>query len=92
MTAPPSTSTVRVLDEIAAPVAERIIETPAPAPADAHAEVEQLADAIAGNHVTARCTDCPQTWKLTGRVLRMAVDTHEVRRGHIVDVLETADE
>ncbi|MCT7369429.1 hypothetical protein [Mycolicibacterium llatzerense] len=89
-TPPPSTSTVRVLDEIAAPVAERIIETPAPA--DTQAEVEQLAHAIAENHVTARCTDCPQTWKLTGRVLRMAVDTHEMRRGHIVDVLETTDE
>lgn len=41
--------------------------------------------------VTARCRDCPQTWKLTGRVLDMAVDLHEAKRGHMVEVLEAAD-
>ncbi|MEB3021285.1 hypothetical protein [[Mycobacterium] crassicus] len=38
--------------------------------------------------ITAICTGCPRTWTLTGRVLRMAVDTHEVKTGHVVDITE----
>lgn len=41
--------------------------------------------------VTARCTGCKHTWNLTGRVLKMAVDTHEVRTGHVIDVIEDSD-
>lgn len=86
---PAATAVLRELDSIAAPVADRLLEKPSQALANA--EVAQLADAIAKDDITARCTDCPQTWKLTGRVLTMAVDLHEARRGHMVDVLEVAN-
>lgn len=38
--------------------------------------------------VTAQCSGCPRSWNLTGRVLRMAIDMHEVKSGHIVDELD----
>lgn len=41
--------------------------------------------------VTARCQDCTRTWTLTGRVLESAVELHEVKHAHIVDVLEAAN-
>jgi hypothetical protein len=37
--------------------------------------------------VTARCQDCTRTWSLTGRVLDMATETHELKHAHIVDML-----
>lgn len=40
---------------------------------------------------TARCQDCTRTWTLTGRVLRMAVDTHELKHAHIVNIVGGAD-
>lgn len=40
--------------------------------------------------VTAQCRDCPRHWNLTGIVLRHAVDLHEFKTSHMVDVLEGA--
>lgn len=59
--------------------------TPTPPPA---IEVAQLAESLAKGTTTAQCTACPRTWTLTGRVLNMAVDTHELKTGHIVDITE----
>lgn len=39
---------------------------------------------------TARCQDCTRTWTLTGRVLQMAVDTHELKHAHIVNIVGDA--
>ncbi|UJL29958.1 hypothetical protein HZU38_05510 [Mycolicibacterium vanbaalenii] len=38
--------------------------------------------------VTARCQDCTRAFTLTGRVLRQAIDMHELKHGHIVTVLD----
>lgn len=43
---------------------------------------------IAAQGVTARCQDCTRTYTLSGIPLHQAVQTHELRNGHIVDVLE----
>ncbi|CAN5143709.1 hypothetical protein BH11ACT6_BH11ACT6_34560 [soil metagenome] len=40
---------------------------------------------------SARCQNCPRTFTLTGRNLRGAVDMHEFKTGHIVDMLDVAD-
>lgn len=37
--------------------------------------------------ITARCQDCTRAFTLTGRVLRQAVEMHEHKHGHIVDVI-----
>ncbi|ADU15947.1 HTH DNA binding protein [Mycobacterium phage Taj] len=53
--------------------------------------VDRVVDAAeAAAPVTARCCDCPRTWNLTGRVLKLTVDLHEHQRGHVVDVEEGA--
>lgn len=49
---------------------------PAPAPAPAA--------------VTERCRDCTRTWTLTGFVLEKAAEMHELKHGHIVNILEPA--
>ncbi|WP_165692685.1 helix-turn-helix domain-containing protein, partial [Mycolicibacterium fortuitum] len=36
---------------------------------------------------TARCSDCSRTWNLTGRVLDHAIQLHEMKHDHIVDIL-----
>lgn len=88
---PNGMATVRQLDSIATPVAGRVIEKPSQTLA--HAEVAQLADAIAKDEVTARCDSCNWTWNLTGRVLRQAVQLHELKHeGHMVDVVDGADQ
>lgn len=51
------------------------------------AAVDQRARA-AKPGATAQCRDCPRSWNLTGRVLRMAMDMHEAKSGHIVDELD----
>lgn len=51
---------------------------PAPAPAPAPPGV------------TARCQDCIRTYTLTGVPLRHAVEMHELKHGHIVNILEPA--
>ncbi|ASR86430.1 helix-turn-helix DNA binding domain protein [Mycobacterium phage Venti] len=73
----------RVVDaaEAAAPV-----EAPAPAPV-AKPQTQQRKSTTP---VTARCRDCPRTWNLTGRVLKMTIDLHEHQRGHVVDIEEGA--
>ncbi|KWX66831.1 hypothetical protein [Mycobacterium sp. NAZ190054] len=38
--------------------------------------------------VTARCVDCTRTYTLTGRVLQQAIDMHELKHGHIVQVVD----
>ncbi|MBZ4574677.1 hypothetical protein [Mycobacterium avium] len=40
--------------------------------------------------VTARCKDCTRTWNLTGFILQKAVEMHELKHGHIVDILDNA--
>ena len=40
--------------------------------------------------ITARCQDCTRVWNLTDRVLDMAVQLHEHKAGHIVDILADA--
>lgn len=52
--------------------------TPAPSPPPAPAPPG----------VTARCKDCTRNWNLTGRVLDMAVEQHEFKHSHIVEVLQ----
>ncbi|MGA5467156.1 hypothetical protein [Mycobacterium sp. NPDC050041] len=41
-------------------------------------------------NVTARCQDCTRTWTLSGRLLDSAVEMHELKHGHIVNVYEDA--
>lgn len=38
--------------------------------------------------VTARCKDCTRTWNLTGFILQKAVEMHELKHSHIVDVID----
>ncbi len=38
--------------------------------------------------ITARCQDCTRAFTLTGRVLRQAIDMHELKHGHIVQVVD----
>lgn len=38
--------------------------------------------------VTARCQDCTRTWILTGRILEIAAEAHELKHAHIVDVFD----
>lgn len=40
--------------------------------------------------VTARCQDCTRTWQLTGFVLEKAAEMHELKHGHIVNILDNA--
>lgn len=40
--------------------------------------------------VTARCKDCTRTWNLTGFILEKAAEMHELKHGHIVEILEPA--
>jgi len=40
---------------------------------------------------TARCTDCPRSWNLHGKVLELAIESHETSKGHIVELVEVAD-
>ncbi len=40
--------------------------------------------------ITAKCQDCTRTWTLTGRVLRSAVEMHEQKHSHFVDVADGA--
>lgn len=40
--------------------------------------------------VTARCQDCTRTWNLTGFILEKAAEMHELKHGHIVNILEPA--
>lgn len=42
--------------------------------------------------VTAQCQDCTRTWTLTGIVLERTVETHELKRGHLVTVYDEPDE
>ena len=65
------------------PALSHDLDTPAP-PGD-----EQRHTPAAG--ITARCANCPRTWTLTGRILTQAVDMHEMKHSHIVDVEEGAD-
>lgn len=44
-----------------------------------------------GPAVTARCQDCTRAFTLTGRVLDQAVKLHELKHGHIVDIIEPAE-
>lgn len=61
----------------------KTVVQPAPAPAPAPAPRPKPAPGV-----TARCQDCTRTFTLTGRLLRPAIDMHELKHGHIVDVLE----
>jgi hypothetical protein len=58
---------------------------PMPEPAE-----PALEPGVLPSGVTARCRDCPRSWNLTGRTLQAAIDLHEMKRGHIVDVSEGA--
>lgn len=40
--------------------------------------------------VTARCQDCTRAFTLSGRPLEQAAQMHEMKHGHIVDVLDGA--
>lgn len=42
--------------------------------------------------VTARCQDCTRTWTLGGRVLDMAVNSHELKHAHIVTVYNETEQ
>ena len=65
------------------------------APADPEPEPEaepvHHAPAPPAPGVTARCQDCTRTWTLTGIVLTQAAQMHELKHGHIVDILEIAE-
>ncbi|AER48438.1 DNA binding protein [Mycobacterium phage Babsiella] len=63
-----------------------VIESPAPAPV----AKPQTRQRKSTTPVTARCRDCPRTWNLTGRVLKLTVELHEHQRGHVVDIEEGA--
>ncbi|ASR84914.1 helix-turn-helix DNA binding domain protein [Mycobacterium phage StevieRay] len=69
-------------------VVDRVVDAAAPAPAPVAKPAPQQRKPTAP--VTARCRDCPRTWNLTGRVLKMTIDLHEHQRGHVVDVEEVA--
>lgn len=59
--------------------------------ASASEPTRTLPRTIAAN-VTAHCNDCTRTWTLTGRVLEMAIEAHELKHSHIVTALiDTAD-
>lgn len=94
----------RLIGELVDGVADKVLgaparvddsgaSSPATSPAaksaqvSAPAAVDQRARA-AKPGVTAQCRDCPRSWNLTGRVLRMAIDMHEAKSGHIVDELD----
>lgn len=38
--------------------------------------------------VTARCKDCTRTWNLSGFILEKAVEMHELKHSHIVEVID----
>jgi hypothetical protein len=59
-----------------------IDRTPPPAPAP----VVRTAGLPRAQAVTARCQDCTRTWTLTDRPLQMAVEMHELKHAHIVDI------
>ncbi|QHB41403.1 HTH DNA binding protein [Mycobacterium phage Megiddo] len=65
-------------------VVDRVVAAPTPVAKPAPQQRKLTAP------VTARCRDCPRTWNLTGRVLKLTVDLHEHQRGHVVDVEEGA--
>lgn len=68
---------------VAAPAAEsESIQVVKPAPIPPRAETKPAG----GSNITARCEDCTRVWTLTGRVLDMAISTHEHRSGHIVHI------
>ena len=53
--------------------------------------MSQLADAARRRPaVTARCQDCSHTWTLTGRVLDIAIEQHELKHSHIVTAVANA--
>nr|WP_292990541.1 DNA methyltransferase [Mycobacterium sp.] len=66
---------------------------PDPAPVPVVAPVAAVHDerpvALAAG-ITAKCQDCTRTWTLTGRVLRSAVEMHEQKHSHFVDVADGA--
>lgn len=69
--------------DFAAPVTQRRVEKPSQAFVNPHAT-----DGV----ITAQCQDCRRTWTLSGPELQADVDGHELRKGHIVDVLDRAEE
>lgn len=72
------------------PSAEREPKPPAPTPAPGRPSEPEPPPLEFPPGVTARCRDCPRRWNLTGIVLRHAIDLHEFKHSHIVDVLEGA--
>lgn len=67
---------------------DEAVADPEPEPAKPPAERPAPAPAPAG--ITARCQDCTRTYTLTGTPLRHAVEMHELKHGHIVDVIDNA--
>lgn len=57
------------------------------APARPHPMPRVTVTRAAKPETTARCSDCPRTWNLTGRVLDHAIQLHEKKHDHIVDIL-----
>ncbi len=78
-----STAPAPARGDFAAPVTQRRVEKPAQAFVIPHAT-----DGV----ITAQCQDCRRTWTLSGPELQADVDGHELRKGHIVDVLDRAEE
>lgn len=62
---------------------------PEPAPETPQPEPPAAAPPMPAG-VTARCQDCTRTYTLTGVPLRHAVEMHELKHSHIVDVLDSA--
>lgn len=69
------------------PNAERFEPEPGPAAPQPAPAAKPAADGT-----TARCTGCPRTWNLTGRILTQAIDMHERKHDHIVDIEDGADQ
>lgn len=76
-----STPNVASASDIPAkPFSPKVTPTPEPpAPRIPHSK---------STEVTARCVDCTRTYTLTGRVLQQAIDMHELKHGHIVQVVD----
>ncbi len=73
--------------QTAAPARATSTPKPTPAPSPPPPPPTVRVQPPPGPGVTAHCQDCTRTWNLTGRVLEIAVQTHELQRGHIVTVV-----